>query len=305
LAAAAVLAPYDPFAADEPTPQASSATRPTAIDRLNLLRHSADDLRRQMSARRRILWQDSSAGLRERLTRILDTGWAQLIGNRQLIAGTLQTVIARLSASPPGGAVTSADRKSLTNVLTLLYEMIKAHSLDAAAAVAPSDPQYQAMLALQDQLDELKDRAAARREAVSATTQPVDEFDRGNFFATRDETAARLAKEIAEMNAAGDRFIDAAMKSTEVALSIQNAAKAQGALSALLAGQQTTQGDLDAMKQGRDELKLRADAAIDLKVPVEGDVTVISDNSVTKLGLTVVAAAVILAGFAVMSLKRN
>jgi|GEM_PF-5141355 len=286
------------------TPDVPAATRPSAGDRLNQLRQAADDLRRQMSARRRVLWQDSSAGLHERLNRIIDTGWTQLSANRQLIAGTLQTVVARLSAEPPGGGVNPADKKVLTNVLALLYDLIRANAQDAAAAVAPSDPQYQAMLALQEQLDDLKDRAAARGDAVAATTRPVDDFDRGSLFATRDEAAARLAGEINAMNSAGDKFIDAAMKSTQVALSIQNAVKAQNTLSALLAAQQTTQGDMQAMKLSREELQQKADAAIDLKAPVEADVMVISDNSLTKFGLAVGAAALILAGFGAMSLKR-
>jgi hypothetical protein len=260
------------------------------------LQTQVDDLEREVSARRRALVRDETAAARSRLSRLIEGGGTQVRQDQQLIDDTLQTVQAQLSAAPAVAGLDDAGKSAVNQIMRGILTLANVQHRYAVAVVQQSDQGAQQLLSLQDQLQELKFRDEALRQIQLATPPGGDEA-RDTLTAAQGELLSRVPAEVAAMKTAGAAFMDKVLVNVDAALTLQAAREAQRTWSALTEARDAKAGDLKAMVQGRDLLAAAASAAVDVKRPVDTDVTVIADNSGRNQGLMIGAVAAIGAVF--------
>jgi pSer/pThr/pTyr-binding forkhead associated (FHA) protein len=269
----------------------------TATDEQKVqLQRVADDLERKMSARRRALVKDETAAVRSRLSRLIEGGGTQVTQDRQLIDDTLQTVQAQLSAAPAATGLDDAGRTTVTQIMRGILTLANVQHRYAVAVVQQSDDGAQQLLSLQDQLQELKFRDDALRQ-IQMAPLPAGDQARDTLMAAQSELVSRLPGEVTVAKAAGATFMDRVLVNVDAALALQATREAQRTSSALAEARDAKAGDLKAMIQGRDTLAQAANAAVDVKRPVDTNVMVVADSSGRNEGLMIGAVVAIGAMF--------
>ena len=256
-----------------------------------------------MAMRQSQLYKDDNAHLRNRLERLSDDAMAQLRNQRQLVVDTLGTLQGRLAATSVPEGLADADTATLSKAMQALHDLGRSQE-DYSTVLAQADPTVDSLSSVQQQLAELTARADGHRAVLSAT-MPRDKKERESLSATRDALLAHMPGDRQNVETARASFAADALASATAGLTVAAARKAQQALDALTETLDVKNGDIAAMEHSRDDLALALKTTVDLKPPSESNVKVVSDDSVLKHCLTVLAVVIVGAIFRVQIRRQR